>query len=76
MEDKSYRARLVPEQMVRGMAQSRHFWIDLCGFEVVYQREAEGVVFLDRDGAHFMLEESRSYGMAEQRQRRKLFLLS
>jgi len=59
MEDKSYRARLVPELMVRDMAQSRRFWIDLCGFEVVYQREEEGFVFLDRDGAQFMLDEIR-----------------
>lgn len=39
MEDKSYRARLVPELMVRDLARSRKFWIDLCGFEIVYQRE-------------------------------------
>lgn len=59
MEDKSYRARMVPELMVRDIARSRHFWIDLCGFEVVYQREEEGFVFLDREGAQFMLEEIR-----------------
>lgn len=59
MEDKSYRARLVPELMVRDLARSRQFWIDLCGFEIVYQREEEGFVFLDREGAQFMLEEIR-----------------
>lgn len=59
MEDKSYRARLVPELMVKDLARSRQFWIDLCGFEVVYQREEEGFVFLDREGAQFMLEEVR-----------------
>lgn len=59
MEDKSYRARMVAELMVKNLARSRQFWIDLCGFEVVYQREAEGFVFLDRDGAQFMLEEMR-----------------
>lgn len=57
MEDKSYRARMVPELMVRDLGRSRQFWIDLCGFEVVYQREEEGFVFLDREGAQFMLEE-------------------
>lgn len=62
MEDKSYRARMVPELMVRDLARSRQFWIDLCGFEVVYQREEEGFVFLDREGAQFMLEEVRGDG--------------
>lgn len=59
MEDNSHRARMVPELMVRDIARSRHFWIDLCGFEVVYQREEEAFVFLDREGAQFMLEEIR-----------------
>lgn len=59
MEDKSYRARMVAELMVKDLARSRQFWIDLCGFEVVYQREEEGFVFLDRGGAQFMLEEVR-----------------
>lgn len=59
MEDKSYRARMVPELMVKDLARSRQFWIDLCGFEVVYQRDEEGFVFLDREGAQFMLEEVR-----------------
>lgn len=62
MEDKSYRARMVPELMVKDLARSRQFWIDLCGFEVVYQREEEGFVFLDREGAQFMLEEVRGDG--------------
>ena len=39
--------------------QSIQFWCGLCGFEVVYQREEEGFVFLDREGAQFMLEEVR-----------------
>lgn len=59
MEDKSYRARMVPELMVSNLARSRQFWIDLCGFEVVYQREEDAFVFLDREGAQFMLEEVR-----------------
>lgn len=59
MEDKSYRARMVAELMVKNLTRSRQFWIDLCGFEVVYQREDEGFIFLDRDGAQFMLEEVR-----------------
>ncbi|WBX88507.1 bleomycin resistance protein [Achromobacter mucicolens] len=62
MEDKSYRARMVPELMVKDLARSKQFWIDLCGFEVVYQREEEGFVFLDREGAQFMLEEIRGDG--------------
>ena len=62
MEDKSYRARMVPELMVKDLARSRKFWIELCDFEVVYQREEEGFVFLDREGTQFMLEEVRGNG--------------
>lgn len=53
---------MVPELMVKDLARSKQFWIDLCGFEVVYQREEEGFVFLDREGAQFMLEEIRGDG--------------
>lgn len=59
MEENSYRARMVAELLVSNLDKSRRFWIDLCGFEVVYQREDEGFVFLDREGAQFMLEEIR-----------------
>lgn len=53
------RARMVPELLVSDLPRSLAFWRDLCGFGVVYQREEEGFVFLDLEGAQFMLEEVR-----------------
>ena len=51
------RAPMVPELLVRDMTRSLAFWIDLCGFDIAYRREAEGFVYLDLDGAQFMLVE-------------------
>ncbi|AKQ58712.1 bleomycin resistance protein [Bordetella hinzii] len=53
------RARMVPELLVSDLSRSLAFWMDLCGFEIAYRREAEGFVYLDLDGAQFMLEEVR-----------------
>ncbi|WPL79279.1 VOC family protein [Bordetella hinzii] len=56
------RARMVPELLVSDLSRSLAFWMDLCGFEIAYRREAEGFVYLDLDGAQFMLEEVRGGG--------------
>ncbi|MDT4842645.1 hypothetical protein FQZ97_765570 [compost metagenome] len=53
------RARMVPELLVSDLSRSLAFWMDLCGFEIAYRREDEGFVYLDLDGAQFMLEEVR-----------------
>lgn len=59
MENRDFRARLVPELLVSDLARSCSFWLELCGFEIVYAREEEGFMFIDREGAQFMLEEVR-----------------
>ncbi|MFY1893215.1 bleomycin resistance protein [Achromobacter xylosoxidans] len=53
------RARMVPELLVADLPRSLAFWMDHCGFQIAYRREAEGFVYLDLDGAQFMLEEVR-----------------
>ena len=40
------RARMVPELLVSDPSRSLAFWMDLCGFEIVYRREDEGFVYL------------------------------
>ena len=50
-------ARLVPELLVANLPESLRFWCDLCGFAVAFDRIEEGFAYLDRDGAHVMLEE-------------------
>lgn len=54
-----HRAQMVPELLVSDLPRSLAFWIDLCDFTIAYRREADGFVYLDRDGAQFMLEEVR-----------------
>jgi catechol 2,3-dioxygenase-like lactoylglutathione lyase family enzyme len=50
-------ARLVPELLVADVNASLHFWRDLCGFSVAFDRLYEGFAYLDLDGAQIMLEE-------------------
>ena len=49
-------AALVPELAVLAMAASLHFWCDVLGFEIAYQRPADDFVYLERGGAQVMLE--------------------
>ncbi|MGO2684434.1 MAG: bleomycin resistance protein [Microbacterium sp.] len=49
---------LVPELLVTHVARSIEFWCDLCGFEIDYQREAEGFAYISRGNAHVMLEQA------------------
>jgi catechol 2,3-dioxygenase-like lactoylglutathione lyase family enzyme len=48
---------LVPELSVSDLAASLHFYRDLLGFGVVYDRPAEGFAFLERDGCQLMLDQ-------------------
>jgi catechol 2,3-dioxygenase-like lactoylglutathione lyase family enzyme len=48
-------AKLVPELHVNDLEVSLKFWRDVCGFEIVYQREEERFVFLEQRGAQIML---------------------
>lgn len=47
-------AALVPELLVSDMTASRHFWCDLLGFKVAYERPP-GFAYIELDGAHVML---------------------
>jgi catechol 2,3-dioxygenase-like lactoylglutathione lyase family enzyme len=49
-------AALVPELTVLDIAASVHFWRDVLGFEIAYQRPEHNFVYLEREGAHVMLE--------------------
>jgi catechol 2,3-dioxygenase-like lactoylglutathione lyase family enzyme len=50
-------ARLVPELLVTDIGVSLHFWCDLCGFSIAFERLFEGFAYLDLEGAQVMLEE-------------------
>ena len=51
------RAAMVPELLVKNLARSLSFWVDVCGFQIAYRREAERFAYLDLGGAQFMLVE-------------------
>lgn len=55
----NHRAQLVPELLVTNLSASLKFWIDACGFSVMYSREPDGFFYLDRAGAQVMLVEAR-----------------
>jgi catechol 2,3-dioxygenase-like lactoylglutathione lyase family enzyme len=52
------RPRLVPELICSDLDRSLPFYRDLLGFRVLYARLEERFVFLERDGAELMLEQS------------------
>jgi catechol 2,3-dioxygenase-like lactoylglutathione lyase family enzyme len=48
---------LVPELLITDLATSLHFWVTLCGFEILYDRPPEGFAYLHSGTAHLMLEQ-------------------
>jgi len=50
-------ACLVPELLVTDIKASLHFWCELCGFSIAFERLFEGFAYLDLGGAQVMLEE-------------------
>ncbi|MGV8939462.1 MAG: bleomycin resistance protein [Allorhizobium sp.] len=48
-------AALVPELDVTDISLSLHFWCDLLGFSVAYDRPAAHFAYLERQGAQIML---------------------
>jgi len=51
------RNKLVPELMVTDLDSSLVFWVSCLGFKVAYQRQEDGFVYLDLNGAQVMLEQ-------------------
>ncbi|MGE3857188.1 MAG: bleomycin resistance protein [Dehalococcoidia bacterium] len=49
--------RLVPELVVSDLARSFAFYREVLGFEVRYERLDERFAYLDREGAHLMIEQ-------------------
>ena len=49
--------KIVPELIVTNLNRSQYFWIELLGFDVMYQREEEHFLYIDLDGVQFMLEQ-------------------
>jgi catechol 2,3-dioxygenase-like lactoylglutathione lyase family enzyme len=54
--------RLVPELDVRDLERSLAFYIGILGFRVLFGRPEERFVYLDREGAHLMVEEAAGPG--------------
>ncbi len=51
-------AALVPELIVSDIEVSTRFYLDVLGFAVRYERPEERFVYLEREGAELMLEQS------------------
>lgn len=50
-------AKLIPELLVTDIDESLHFWRDLIGFSVAYDRPEDRFTFLELDGAQIKLEQ-------------------
>jgi hypothetical protein len=48
-------ARLVPELDVFDLAHSKTFWCDILGFQIGYQRPENLFMYIELQGAQFML---------------------
>ena len=48
---------LVPELIVTDLEKSYYFWVNILGFSVKYQRTEVKLMYLELNGAQFMLEE-------------------
>ncbi|MGN6159989.1 MAG: bleomycin resistance protein [Devosia sp.] len=49
--------RVTPELGVTDLAQSRHFYRDILGFRLVYDRPEEGFEFIAYEGCELMLDQ-------------------
>ena len=54
--------KLTPELDVADLDRSLAFYVDVIGFQVLFDRTEERFVFLDLDGVHLMLEEAAEPG--------------
>lgn len=48
---------LIPELYCSNIITSLNFYIEILGFNIKYQREAEGFAMLERQGSYIMLDE-------------------
>ena len=49
--------KLIPELTVIDIVKTKHFYIDILGFSIEYEREADKFIFVSLDGSQFMFEE-------------------
>ncbi|MEM7254665.1 MAG: VOC family protein [Pseudomonadota bacterium] len=54
--------RIIPELDVIDLDRSLSFYLDVLGFEVLYERPEERFIYLNLEGAHLMLEEASGPG--------------
>ena len=56
---------VIPEFVVSDLEQSRHFYCDLLGFSVEYERPEEKFLFLSLEDCQLMLEEGSAEELAQ-----------
>ena len=60
MTQKLFTTQLTPELYCSDLKMSLHFYLDVLGFKIQYQRQEEGFAMLERQGSRIMLEEINS----------------
>ena len=56
---------VIPEFVVSNLEKSRHFYCDLLGFSVEYERPEEKFLFLSLEDCQLMLEEGSAEELAQ-----------
>ncbi len=60
MAEKRLTTPLTPELCCSNLTTSLHFYIDILGFSIQYQREEDQFAMLERQGSRIMLDEIRN----------------
>ena len=54
--------RLIPELTVSDIVRTKHFYLDILGFQLEYERKADKFIFVSLDGSQLMFEEKHEDG--------------
>lgn len=54
--------RLIPELTVSNIIKTKHFYIDILGFRLEYERKADKFIFVSLEGSQLMFEEKHEGG--------------
>ena len=49
--------RLIPELTVSDIVKTKHFYVDILGFQLEYERKADKFIFVSLEGSQLMFEE-------------------
>ena len=55
-------SRLIPELTVSDIVKTKHFYVDILGFRLEYERKVDKFIFVSLEGSQLMFEEKHEDG--------------